>query len=431
MGNRDFSDTAKLETIKNNLEKNNGEIRCETCGKKLTSISEGHFDHIFPYAKGGNSSAENCQILCIDCNLKKNDKQLRDFILEEKAKRFLEGENIELDNISYEDTNTKNEVTNDKTETPYNKRKTMTKDEFDIIIKDFIERKGDIHKVDFTREYNGLPSIHYVRTFYGDLSTLKKAFGIEDKSLTWNRETIKEAIDLFVEKHGDLFQKDMKKCNGLPSVPCILNYYPEFKSFTDIKSKLCGLKVKSEWTVERAIEVGKEYLKHKNKITQTDLTSSEGLPSNNTINRLFGSLANYQRIVGSEVTYANEFVSKEDIRKALKSYFKDKKWVVETQQQFFDTFEFSQSTIFKRYGSFIAFCKEEGIQVLKTKKAKYTKREVDDCISAWIKEGNDIPLGKDLTKLGLPSTSVILKYYENWKEPFEIYKKIHDEVNRV
>ena len=47
------------------------------------------------------------------------------------------------------------------------------------------------------------------------------------------------------------------------------------------------------------------------------------------------------------------------------------------------------------------------------------------------KEGNDIPLGKDLTKLGLPSTAVILKYYENWKEPFEIYKKIHDEVNRV
>ena len=74
MGNRDFSDTAKLETIKNNLEKNNGEIRCEICGKKLTSISEGHFDHIFPYAKGGKSSVENCQILCIDCNLKKNDK---------------------------------------------------------------------------------------------------------------------------------------------------------------------------------------------------------------------------------------------------------------------------------------------------------------------------------------------------------------------
>ena len=53
---------------------NNGEIRCAICGVKLSSINECHFDHILPFAKGGKSTVDNCQILCISCNLKKNDK---------------------------------------------------------------------------------------------------------------------------------------------------------------------------------------------------------------------------------------------------------------------------------------------------------------------------------------------------------------------
>jgi hypothetical protein len=33
-----------------------------------------HFDHVIPVAKGGGNSAENIQILCAACNMKKSDK---------------------------------------------------------------------------------------------------------------------------------------------------------------------------------------------------------------------------------------------------------------------------------------------------------------------------------------------------------------------
>ncbi|MBQ2661024.1 MAG: HNH endonuclease [Clostridia bacterium] len=154
MGNRDFSDSIKLEVIKANLEKNSGDICCEVCGKKLVSISECHFDHIEPYAKGGKSSLDNCQILCVECNLKKNDKQLKDFVLEENAKRFFAGESLTQTEPNPEVNIVKS--VSDK----------ITKEEFDNIISDFIDRKGNIHKVDFGREYNHLPSIHYVRQYY-------------------------------------------------------------------------------------------------------------------------------------------------------------------------------------------------------------------------------------------------------------------------
>ena len=71
-------------------------VYCEICGKKLSSIAECHFDHIEPYAKGGKSTAENCQILCISCNLSKTDKEMKDFLLEEKARRFFAGEPIDV-----------------------------------------------------------------------------------------------------------------------------------------------------------------------------------------------------------------------------------------------------------------------------------------------------------------------------------------------
>ena len=97
---RDFFDSIKYSVVRENLEKNNGRICCEICGKELNSINEGHFDHIEAYAKGGKSTKDNCQILCSNCNLKKNDKELNDFLLDEKARKFLEG-------ISIDDSNNK------------------------------------------------------------------------------------------------------------------------------------------------------------------------------------------------------------------------------------------------------------------------------------------------------------------------------------
>ena len=68
----------------------------------------------------------------------------------------------------------------------------MTKELFDKAVAAFIKRKGNISKIDFARGYNKLPSIHYVRKYYGDLNSLKKAFGIEDYLIIGTARTSKK-----------------------------------------------------------------------------------------------------------------------------------------------------------------------------------------------------------------------------------------------
>ena len=417
MNNRDFSDSVKLNVIKANLEKNRGEICCAICGTKLLSIKECHFDHITPFAKGGKSVAENCQILCVNCNLKKNDKEMQDFILEEKARLFLLGE---------EPASSAPLPAQEDALLPAGH---MTKALFDEQVRSFIDRKGDIHKVDFSRAYNNLPSIHYVRKYYGDLNTMKAAFGVTDLSSTWNRETIRAALENYVAEHGDILQKDMVKKNRLPSLPCVLTYYPEYENFTDVKRGLCGLDVPEKWTVENALQAGKDYVAANGKLTQSKLGKYNHLPSANVVNNLFGSLAAYQQAVGAEVTAKNEWIAEEDIEKAVDARFEGKERVVETMNRFFASFPYSPSTIQKRYGTFAAFCEEYGIIVLNARKARYTKQEVDEAIAKWVKAGHGIPIAKDLTKNGLPSMSVILKYYEDWKAPFILYRRLYDKLS--
>ena len=45
---------------------------CPRCGKKF-ALEEMQADHITPWAKGGKTTAENCQMLCADCNRRKSD----------------------------------------------------------------------------------------------------------------------------------------------------------------------------------------------------------------------------------------------------------------------------------------------------------------------------------------------------------------------
>ena len=57
-------------------------------------------------------------------------------------------------------------------------------------VEKFIEEKGNIRQIDFSREYNNLPGISYVVKDYGTLNELKKSFGITDVCLSlnhWNR----------------------------------------------------------------------------------------------------------------------------------------------------------------------------------------------------------------------------------------------------
>ncbi|HIR53029.1 MAG TPA: HNH endonuclease [Candidatus Onthovicinus excrementipullorum] len=422
MANRDFSDSVKLSAITENLRKNNGEICCAICGTKISSINECHFDHIFPFAKGGKSTAENCQILCISCNLKKTDKILHDFLLEEKAKQFFAGE---VGTTPVQDLSA--EISPENMDQPQDY---MSKEAFDQAILSFITRKGDIHKVDFGREYNHLPSIHYVRKYYGDLRTLKKAFGVEDLSVNWSREAIKATLERYIEQNGDILQKDLTKKNKLPSLPCILGHYPEYKSFTDIKKNMLNLTVRSSWDVQSVIRAGKDYVEKHGKITESSLRAENNLPTARVVYNYFGSLAAYQQAVGSAISQKNDFISEEEIENAVNQFFGEKERVVVSMKEFFKSFPYSSSTIHKRFGSFATFCQKHNINVKHSKKAKYTKQEVDDAVAKWVKAGKEIPAAKELSRLGLPSMSVILKYYENWKEPFVLYRKLYDKLDK-
>jgi hypothetical protein len=64
---RAFSDTMKREVY----ERQNG--ICPKCGKHF-AIEDMEGDHITPWCKGGKTTAENCQMLCKDCNRRKSAK---------------------------------------------------------------------------------------------------------------------------------------------------------------------------------------------------------------------------------------------------------------------------------------------------------------------------------------------------------------------
>lgn len=422
MPNRDFNDSVKLGVITENLKKNNGEICCAICGAKLASIQECHFDHIFPFAKGGKSTLENCQILCINCNLKKTDKEMKDFLLEEKAKRFLAGE-TELEQ--------KQELpAQDVARQSSFDKGSMTKEKFDKTVQSFISERGTIKQADFFREYNHLPSISYVKKYYGDLKTLKEAFGIEDLSASWNRDTIKSALEKHIEQHGNVFERELNKKNKLPSLPCILSHYPEYKTLSEIKRKMFNLSIREKWDYDSVLQAGKDFVKNNGKVTESCLRAENHLPNGRIVYRYFGSIAAYQQAIGSDISAKNDFISVDTIQEAVNQYFGDKERIIESRGAFFKTFPISPATVHKRFGSFASFCQKYGITVQKMKKAKYSKQEVDDAIAKWIKTGKDIPNGKDLNKLGLPSMSVILKYYEDWKEPFVLYRKMFDKLNQ-
>ena len=62
-----FSDKIKRQTY----EKQKG--ICAKCGKHF-ALEQMEADHIKPWSKGGRTVAENCQMLCKDCNRRKTDK---------------------------------------------------------------------------------------------------------------------------------------------------------------------------------------------------------------------------------------------------------------------------------------------------------------------------------------------------------------------
>ena len=411
MSDRLFSDSIQYQAVLSNLGKNSGQIKCAICGKNLVSKSECHFDHIVAYAKGGKSTIDNCQILCTDCNLAKSDKEMHDFMLEEKAKRFMSGMTLDPGL-----TSTLQQVPKDDSK--------MTKEKFDAIVGAFIEKHGNIKKVDFTRDKNGLPSVSYVAKYYGSMNELKVAFGLKI-DIAWNRENIWDILTEYSKINPDFKQADLTKDNGLPSLPCILSYYPEYKNFSDIKMAL-GLDLNYElWTKEKVAEACRKYLKTHHKITQKDLRKENGLPTAKVIYNFYGTMQKFQEEIGSEVSKSQEFISKEELLRAAQIIINQNGAVFENRAAFLEVFPYSQSVIINRYGSFDSFADASNIIISNIKKAKYSKQEVDDMILSYLKAGNPIPsCAKQLSVLHLPSSSTILRFYEDWKEPFVIFLKM-------
>lgn len=417
MSDRFFSDGVQYQAVLSNLEKNNGQLKCSLCGKILISKAECHFDHIVAYSKGGKSTLNNCQILCLDCNLSKSDKEIHEFLLEEKAKRFMLGETIG------------DIVTNELQEKVIVEGK-MTKEKFDLLVGDFIKKYGKISRVDFTRDKNGLPSLAYVKKYYDTINNLKLCFGLKI-DMVWDRDIIWERLVEYSQINPEFKQSDLIKYNNLPSLPCILSYYPEFKNFSDIKLAL-GQELNYElWTEERVREVCQKYLQTHNKITLKDLKRENGLPTSRVIYRIFGTMQEFQKQVGSEISYSQEFISKDEILRVTKELIAQEGYVYESRSDFLKKFPYSQSVILNRYGSFENYIKETKIIIKNVKKAKYSKSEVDNMILSFLKAGNKIPnSAKKLSELNLPSSSTILRFYDDWKEPFILFSKMIDITNK-
>ena len=48
--------------------------KCRLCGVECNDgLHNIHFDHIIPWSKGGETTLDNLQILCSDCNLAKGN----------------------------------------------------------------------------------------------------------------------------------------------------------------------------------------------------------------------------------------------------------------------------------------------------------------------------------------------------------------------
>jgi hypothetical protein len=53
---------------------------CTYCGKQLTRFTA-TLDHIIPVSEGGNNSSENLKTACLQCNSRKTNKPLGDFLI--------------------------------------------------------------------------------------------------------------------------------------------------------------------------------------------------------------------------------------------------------------------------------------------------------------------------------------------------------------
>ena len=344
---------------------------------------------------------------------------MHEFFLEEKAKKFIYGDGfLKNDKFEIEDTRNKNPKVK------------LSREEVETTIKNFVSKNGNIRKIDFQREKNNLPSFSLINLYWGGIKQMKTKLNLPISGQEWERESIKLAIQKFIETKNNIFQSDLKSKNALPSLPCILSYYPEFHNFSEVK-EFFGLKRSiKKWDYEDAVNAGKIFIgQTSGNLTQKDLMKRNNLPTMKVLERLFGTLTQYQKIIGANVSQKNDFISIDKINEEVLRYFTGKERVIKNRNDFFRSFKFSQSTIIMRFESVTKFLEKYGITETNPKKSKFSKHEVDKAIIEYIKVGNKIPTNSTrLAKLGLPSSQVILRYYDSWKEPFVYFQELYEKI---
>lgn len=350
-------------------------------------------------------------------------------MIEEQARRIVFGDGI---------AETLEEAKEEKRETQGDTLGTQfvqmrSKEAITLLIKEFVAQNGDISKVDLSRKKNNLPTITEIKKHWGGLKQMKTALGIRVGIQEWNQETIKARIEEWIHSHNDLVQIDLTSKNGLPSVPCVLRYYPKLRNFSEIKEFFGLVRTRQIWTKKKAIDAGQKFIEtHGKRLRQHHLGTDFGLPSARVIEKLFGGLREYQGIIGADVHDKNVAITEKEISEAVQGFFGTNKRVVKNKTDFFNKFEFSISAVSNKYpGGASEFFEKHGITELEPKKYSYTKDEIDRLIVKFLEEGGSVPKQtRDLSKLGLPSADSIHKYYDSWREPFIFFSKMLEKIGK-
>lgn len=432
---RNFSDTAKKNAILRNLQSNAGEFRCENCNLLLDPSKEQfHFDHIEPYARGGRSILSNCQVLCEKCNLAKNARELEAFQFEQKAMHLLElaskgpSDNFKKapKKVYSMKTKPKNFQANVVREEQVLSREEIARGAVEQILA-FVGEHGSIKKSDLNRRGNRLPTITYVKKKWGGIIPMKEALGIQSGLQKWSRVGVEQTLRKWVKKHGDLRQIDLTQKNRLPSLPCILKHLPELRSFNEIKDFIGLERVNIEWNKDKALIAGRHFVKNNGPcLGQRHLNRSNGLPTAKTVNRLFGSLENFQKKIGVSFYDRNKRKTIDDVEAGIKALFLKKKRVVKNKTDFYNKFRFSPGVISRLYGSTDLFFQKYSIIELEPKRASFLKTNIDELIIVFVKKyGRDIPKPKELKKYGLPSKDSIEKFYQTYRQPFIYFYQLY------
>jgi hypothetical protein len=184
----------------------------------------------------------------------------------------------------------------------------------------------------------------------------------------WNRDTIIDRSRTWVEGKGELSIRDLRKENGLPSLTTVMRNFPEFGRFSEFQRLLGVFKEQVRWKADTAVEAGRQYVEsHDGVMKATDLNQNNGLPSLFTVVKLFGSVKNFQKQVGAQISSNNQKTSLAEVDRAVETYFEVaiRQRRIDSKTEFFSGFAISRDVVVRAFGNVDNFLKHYGIDSAK------------------------------------------------------------------